>query len=291
MLKNMLKKKPKYEDDFEGDELALKAEEAARRKREEREVFNAKTPAVNIIPANVLNHYGILKIRDKFLIGILILALLFAGFFVLNLVSKSDTQSKINELNETTSSTQQAAQQLVGFQKFYDGVASARETMTEYTMFHIDSGAIMTKIMDAAAQSGVVLDNVNISVTSNAQGQDTSGTAACSSPDPFNSYSAAGCITFTGNAPNGGSVTQLVNALNATAGLQNAYVPSYTTSDDNVGVDGSVAFSSEFFTDRYSDLTLDMSSIGSGDDQLVDDGGATENVTNENTEEGEVNNG
>lgn len=287
---NKKKKEDEFNDDFEGDELAAQRAAEDKAREEELAVFVASPPNLNLIPEQVLAYYGILQIRNKILAVVAIIALVFVGFYGYNKFNVNDVQSQIDELGKQTATVQSQTQALMPFQQFYKGVNDARLELAEYTKNDTDTGAIMAAVDSAASAAGVKLSNVSVNVTGT--DSETTQSTTCPSPDPFGSYSSSGCIMFEGNAPDRQSVAVFAANLSQTPGFQNAYIPNTSIGETGARVQGSVSFTAEFLTQRYSNLGVDLSQsqnslgIPTTEEQLTNEGTQSEQPV-----EGEQSNG
>lgn len=224
--------------------------------------FSPAVASVNVIPVPVLNYYKVLQVRNRAVAAAVVIALCFAGLFVYFSLSDNATNVEIADIEARTQGIQNQASELSGYQKFYDEVTSARKDMGQRLANHTDVGKIMGDVISAANSSGVTLDSVSLTA-SNSEGG--GGLSICPSPDPFGSYSSAGCVNFDGYAGSRAEIASFTDALNAVEGLKNAYIPSsaVTETEDKgarAAVSGSVAFTSHYYTSRYSDLSINIDS-------------------------------
>lgn len=227
--------------------------------------FVPKPAAVNIIPRGVLSGYKVKAVRTRFVAAAIFLVLILGGVYGANIFLRFGEDERLENLLAQAETVRNDAAKLTPYQIFYNDVERKRNEIGEQMATDVAHGEIFEAIHQIANQNGVNLTSVSLNVSGGGS------KASCPSPDPWNSADTIGCISFEGRTGDRANIAAFVNALNGTEGFVNAYVPSssVSTSKDASGsvssVSGTVSFASDFFTGRFSHLTLPLNTVLSGD--------------------------
>lgn len=231
---------------------------------EEAKGFKLGTAGVDLIPPTVLDKYADITLRNRFLAAGLVVLLGFGGYYGYSKFTAGNTAEELAALEEQTSTIQDETRSFAGYETFYKEVDSKRTTLGSLLNTDVDTGAIIEAVRNAAANAGISLSTVNVTVAGAAAESKTADTASCASPDPFGEVQSAGCITFEATANDRLGVASFIIELNNTEGFVNAYIPSTSTSSQTEGqmsttsASGSVAFTDFFYLSRFDDISTPL---------------------------------
>lgn len=255
-IKSLLKKKPGGGSplSFSKKKPIDHAEEVAK--------FNPGPPAVNLMPDAVLEEYDANDLKSKFIkIGMGVLAF-FAIIWVISFVLGGIKQKKIDTISNETSNISQQLRSLTPFATYRTEVQAKRTALATQMAQEIDPGKLNAAFSKIASDSGFTVSSLNVSVsgvTASTGGAAPAAAAGgtCVNPDPFNSVSGIGCLTFSLTPNQGASIADLYAALNKPdSGFVNAYIPkAVLTAGAGTGkntIDGSASFSDSFYTKAYA---------------------------------------
>lgn len=255
-IKSLLKKKPGG-----GSSLSFSKKKPINH-AEEVAQFSPGLPTVNLMPDAVLEEYDANDLKSKFIkIGMGLLAA-FAIIWVISFVLGGINQKKIDTISDETSNISQQLRALTPFATYRTEVQAKRTALATQMAQEIDPGKLNTAFSKIASDAGFTVSSVSVTV-SGVSTSATGGGAApaaggtCVNPDPFNSVSGIGCLTFSLTANEGASLANLYAALNkADSGFVNAYIPkavlSAGTGTGKNTIDGSASFSDSFYTKAYA---------------------------------------
>jgi outer membrane murein-binding lipoprotein Lpp len=223
--------------------------------------FTPGLPIVNLMPDAVLEEYDANDLKSKFIkIGMGLIAV-FAVVWVISFILGGINQKKIDTISNDTSDLSQQVRTLTPFATYRTSVQAKRTALATQMAQEIDPGKIDSAFGQIASNAGFTVTSLSVSVS----GVGTSGTTGaapaaaggtCVNPDPFNSVSGIGCLTFSLTPNAGASISDLYAALNkANSGFVNAYIPKAVLTAGVGGkttVDGSASFADSFYTKAYA---------------------------------------
>lgn len=221
--------------------------------------FNPGSPIVNMMPDAVLEEYDANDLKAKFVKVGLVLIAVFAVVWVISFVLGGINQKKIDTITEEASTLSQEVRSLTPFATYRTDVQAKRTALATQMAQEIDPGKINTAFGKIAADSGFTVSSISVSVSGASASTGSAPAAAggtCVNPDPFNSVSGVGCLTFSLTPGEGASLSNLYSALNkADSGFVNAYIPKAVLSAGKDGkntIDGSASFADSFYTKDYA---------------------------------------
>lgn len=232
--------------------------------------FTPGIASVNIIPGSLLEEYKVNDVRKKFIASGIALVTALLGIYGAGTILQKGTDSNIEATTAQITQVQNDASQLSGYQTYFKLVDQKRAALSGVMTNDTKVGDIIDSIQNAATASGVSLSSISISIA----GSDAAATgaaSACPSPDPFKSTATAGCITFEGTASDRQGIDTFVSNLSGVPGFVDAYIPSSTTSGGEEGsqpsanVSGSVGFTVEFYSQKYSGLSIPLATALTGE--------------------------
>lgn len=230
--------------------------------------FKPLAPSVNIIPPKVVEQHKVDTVRKTSGFVGAVLATALVAIFAYGTYANSGVDEELSTIMQATTQTQAEAAKLSPYKAFYREVELKRESLHAALVGDTKVGEIFSAVTAAAAQNGVSLSSVNISLYDPKTGAST-GSGSCPSPDPFVSVPTAGCVDFSGEAPSRQAIAAFVKALNNTPGFVNGYVPSSSQSGsesgDSASVTGSVGYTADFYSTRHEGLNIDLSTALGGD--------------------------
>lgn len=222
--------------------------------------FSPGLPIVNLMPDAVLEEYAANDLRAKFIkIGLGVVAL-FAIIWVVSFVLGGINQKKIETITTETANIGQQVRSLTPFATYRTEVQAKRTALATQMAQEIDPGKLNAAFGKIASDSGFTVTSMSISVsgigTSSTGSTPAAAGGTCVNPDPFNSVSGIGCLTFSLTPNEGASLTNLYAGLNkADSGFVNAYIPKAVLSAGTSGkktVEGSASFKDTFYTKAYA---------------------------------------
>ncbi len=139
--------------------------------------------------------------------------------------------------------------------------------MSTYLAKDVDAAKIIKILFDDANQNGISFSAVSLSIptTSTTPGAAATssggGSGSCVSTDPFNAVATIGCITVKGNQTDANSLNNFFNTLGTTPGFVNVFIADSSYGSSGSGAtsntfDGSVAFTSALYSNKYSNYSL-----------------------------------
>lgn len=229
-------------------------------------------PAVNLLSPWSFEAISTRRLRQRFTVGCLVLALVVAaGWGVQHLrVTEAEKVLAVEQAQVDLLTAETGA--LAPVQAFVASVelqkATVQETMTREIYF-----SLVLDALQAATPSGANVESAIVALSPEAPPVpaaapdaevQTEGTtpvpvvgvpSLCPGPDPFNTLVVVGCITLSGSAQSRRSVGDLVIGLGDSKLFVEPFI-STTTSADGTGVTftGSVGLSEQVFSNRYADL-------------------------------------
>lgn len=223
--------------------------------------FSPGLPMVNLMPDAVLEEYDANDLKAKFIkIGLGIIAA-FAIIWVISFILGGINQKKIDTISDQTSNISQQIRSLTPFATYRTEVQAKRTALATQMAQEIDPGKINSTFSKIASDAGFTVNSLSVTVSGVSTSSTGGGTPApaggtCVNPDPFNSVSGIGCLTFSLTPNDGASITNLYAGLNkADSGFVNAYIPKAVLTAGTTGkktVDGSASFSDTFYTKAYA---------------------------------------
>jgi hypothetical protein len=254
-FKSLLKKKPGGGSplSFSKKKPINHAEEVAK--------FSPGLPIVNLMPDAVLEEYAANDLKAKFIkIGLGIIAG-FAIIWAISFILGGINQKKIDTISDETSNISQELRSLTPFATYRTEVQAKRTALATQMAQEIDPGKINSSFSKIASDAGFTVSSLSVSVSgtsaSSTGGAPAAAGGTCVNPDPFNSVSGIGCLTFSLTPTGGANIAALYAGLNkADSGFVNAYIPkAVLTAGTGTGantIDGSASFNDSFFTKAYA---------------------------------------
>jgi outer membrane murein-binding lipoprotein Lpp len=235
--------------------------------------FSPGLPIVNLMPDAVLEEYDANDLKSKFIkIGLGLIGV-FAAIWIISFVLGGINQTKIDSISNQTSNISQQLRSLTPYATYRTEVQAKRTALATQMAQEIDPGKINAAFGKIASDAGFTVSSLSVTVSS-ATPSNSSGTVAaapvsggtCVNPDPFNSVSGIGCLTFSLTPNAGASLTDLYAGLNkADSGFVNAYIPkAVLTAGTGTGkntIDGSASFADSFYTKAYATYTNPIDAV------------------------------
>lgn len=250
-FKSLLKKKPNA-----GKGASLFGKKKPINHTDEVAKFTPGLPIVNMMPDAVLEEYDANDLKNKFVkIGLVLIAV-FAIVWVISFVLGGINQKKIDTVTEEASALSQEVRSLTPFATYRTDVQAKRTALATQMAQEIDPGKINTAFGKIASDAGFTVTSLSVSVSGVSAGSAPAGGGTCVNPDPFNSVSGVGCLTFSLTPNEGASLPNLYAGLNkADSGFVNAYIPKAVLTagaDGKNTIDGSASFADSFYTKAYA---------------------------------------
>lgn len=226
-------------------------------KRPTRAPRRSHLPAVNLLSPWVLETITALRLRRRFSIAAVVLALLLgAGWAVQHLRTGQAQQLLSVEQAETETLTAQANE--LAPVRGYVLTVAAQKVLVQTTM---SNEVYLSRVLGAlkgAAPAAVDVQTATITVTppvDPAAAQVGGAGSACPGPDPFNTRTVVGCVTLSGTANSRASVGEFVVNLGSERLFVEPFISTTTTAEgDEVLFTGSVGLSEKALSRRYDDI-------------------------------------
>lgn len=227
-------------------------------------------PTVNLLSPWSFEALLTRRLRQRFTVGCLVLALLVAAGWGVQHLRVSEAQDELTaaeaEIGLLTAETQSLAPVATFVASVAGRKATVQETMTREIYF-----SSVLDALQAATPSGARVEAATVALNevappvpapdadpgSDAPAPETAVVepSLCPGPDPFNTRIVVGCITLSGSAENRRAVGDLVIGLGDSQLFIEPFITA-TTSADETGVTftGSVGLSDKVFSGRYADI-------------------------------------
>jgi hypothetical protein len=211
-------------------------------------------PVVNLLSASEFERMAARRLRRRFVVGGLALALLVGGAWAFQHVRVTEARKLVAvEQAETTRLTSQT-QVLAPVRAFVNGVAVQETTVQTAMVGEIYFSEVLDGIRDATPP-GAQIAAVAVTLAAPTDPAATGGTvSACPGPDPFNARLVVGCVTLSGTAASRAEVGDMVVQLGHSSLFVEPFVATTTTADEaEVTFSGSVGLSEKVYSKRYGD--------------------------------------
>ena len=264
-IKSLLKKKPGGSSSlsFSKKKPINHVEEVAK--------FSPGLPIVNLMPDAVLEEYAANDLRSKFIKVGLGLVAAFAIIWIISFVLGGINQKKIDTISNETSNISQQVRSLTPFATYRTEVQAKRTALATQMAQEIDPGKINSAFGKIAADAGFTVTSMSVTVSGVGGAAGSAGASApaaggtCVNPDPFNSVSGIGCLTFSLTPNEGASIANLYTGLTkADSGFVNAYIPKAVLGAGTNGkktIEGSASFTDTFYTKAYATYTNPLDTV------------------------------
>jgi hypothetical protein len=232
-------------------------------------------PAVNAIPVSILNKYENKELIRKFAAIGGVVVIIFGALFGYSIFASINHQQELTEFESSSTELNQQIQALQPYEAYKSAVANKMTTLSTYLSTDVNVSGMLNSLYSAAAANGVTFESLDINI-SDASPTGEAVNSGCVQVDPFNPSTSIGCITFSGSQPNSEALNNLFNALQGQEGFVDAFLESatYESSEGGTGntFNGSIAFTDAFYSNKYTNLTLDINTLinGGGLDQAID---------------------
>lgn len=226
-----------------------------------------RIPTINVIPKSILEGYKSKTLLHRFItIGVMI-AVVFIGLFAYSFFG--DIGHK-NSLASIESESDRVTSQITSLQPYKEYKISVSEKLTvlaSYLSTDVDVSKLLNIMYENATDNGIVFNDLTVTISDTASGDNASG---CVQSDPFNKDTSIGCVTFSGSQPDSDSLNGFFEKLQNQEGFVNIFLEnaSYGTGDESGesenSFSGMIAFTDLFYSDKYTNLTLDIDTIIEG---------------------------
>lgn len=229
-------------------------------------------PGVNILPPEAVNRRRSRRLTRQFIAGaiaiLLLSAVCYGGSVGLNYIH----QQQLDAIRATNSNLNSQLTQLQPYSSYQSSLDSARKSVSGSLASDLDVGRLLKDLNSVASRYGVDYTQINVSVNGSTGAAATAGTASastsqCLNPDPFNPPTSIGCITLSGTTSGQSAATAYFNQFNTQKGFLNGFISSLTTGSatntngDRSTFNGTVAFDSAFYSNKYTALATPLNSL------------------------------
>jgi hypothetical protein len=241
--------------------------------------WKASLPTVNALPISIVEKYETKALGRKFLITGATLVILFAGLFGYSVFGSMSHDRQLAELEDAATVTNTQIETLRPYESYKTSVSTKMTVLASYLSTDVNVSKLLEVIYTAAGNNGITFNDLSVSISDGATGETAAG---CVQTDPFNKVPSLGCITFNGSQPSSSALNNFYETIQNQEGFSDAFLenaayadsPSATESGNSFS--GSIAYTDFFYSNKYTNLTLDINTLieGGGLDQA--NTGATE---------------
>lgn len=227
-------------------------------KRPTRTVPHSPVPAVNLLSPWVFEAIATRRLRQRFLAGAAVLALLIgAGWGVQHLRIGQAQQVLTVEQAETTRLTAET-NELAPVRTYVATVGQQKGVVQQAMANEVYLSRVLTGLKNATPGTASV-ETVTITLSPPPAAGDPAAAvqvaSPCPGPDPFNTLVVIGCVTLSGSADSRASVGDFVVQLGNDRLFVEPFISATTTAEGtDVVFTGSVGLSEKAFSRRYAEI-------------------------------------
>lgn len=202
-------------------------------------VFIAKKPEVNLLPQNVLDGYTAHDLKIKFSKIGAVTVVVFLALFGVSTLSHSLSQGEIEKLGQEAVDANVQIRGLQPYETYKSTVEEKREALSGQMQKNLNVSGIISALNKVGADTNINFTKMSL---------DTA-TSDCTSPDPFNTVSTIGCLTFSAEGSGADSVVKFYGATKDVKGFVNPYIPgdSAVAKEGKSTMEGSIGITEEFY--------------------------------------------
>lgn len=234
-------------------------------------VFIPKKPEVNLLPPEIIEGYKAKDLTRKYLKigGAVVVAFLL--LFGVSTISENLSNSKVVTLEDETADLNIEIRKLQPYEGYKNTIEDKRIALQGQMQKNLDVGGILDAMNKLASDANLTYSQITLDAAS----------TECTSPDPFNTVSTIGCITFSAEGNGSDSVVKFFESAKGIEGFVNAYVPgdSAVQTEGKSTLEGSIGLTDKFYSQSNQDLMVPI-------DTILEDNAANAAPTTEETSDG-----
>lgn len=246
-------------------------------------------PTVNVIPVSIIERYETKALIRKFIGLVAVLVLIFSALFGYSIFANMMHQQEMVKYDQESTQLNSQITELKPYEAYKTDVASKMSILASYLSTDVDVSKLLDIFYNAAGTTGIAIDTVTVNINDQTVVDGTTPTSSCVQTDPFNKTNSIGCIVFRGAQPSPEAVAAFFNILNNQEGFVDDFLENTSTSGtDGSSFSGSISFTDFFYSEKYTNLTLDIDSLINGGG--LDNATAAPEETNTDTNNQDTNN-
>lgn len=227
-------------------------------KAKAREPFVSTAPAINLLPDYVMEQLRLKQVQHKFRNYIILAVVVVLGCVLLAQGRVSQQSTKLTQAQAQAAQAKKTLTKLEPVRVYFDQIHQAEKTMAKQMSSEVLYSQVLG-FLKAATPSNVSVSTVSLAINNapaaSGASQSTSSAQAahCPGSDPFHPAAAVGCVSFTGTAPDRGSLGTLLVNLGRNPTFTSPYIASSNVSGANgISFTASVGITSRVFLHRYA---------------------------------------
>lgn len=230
-------------------------------------------PTINALPLSIIDKYESKALIKKFAVCGAAVAIIFSGLYGFSVFGEIAHRATIAELETESAQLTDKISKLQPYETYKVSVGTKMKVLASYLSTDVDVAKLLATVESSASSNGIVFSQLDVSITEST----VDGTAAggCVVTDPFNNTPSIGCLIFAGTQPDPTALKAFYDSIQQQEGFSNSFLEgaSYTSTGEGVAENtfkGSVAFGDFFYSDKYTNLNLDIDTLinGGGLDQV-----------------------
>lgn len=208
-------------------------------------VFIAKKPEVNLLPQEVLDGYTASSLKFKYLKIGAVVVVVFLALFGVSTLSHALSQGEIEKLGQEAVDANVQIRGLQPYEMYKTTVEEKREALSGQMQKNLDVSGIMNSLNKVGSDTGIKFTKMSL---------DTASTD-CVSPDPFNTVTTIGCLTFSAEGSGADSVVNFYSATKDVKGFVNPYLPGdgAVAKEGKSTMEGSIGITQDFYSSVGTD--------------------------------------
>lgn len=214
--------------------------------------FVPSLPSVNALPVKIKEQYRNRALINKFISGAVGLAVIIGALFGYSAFGEMQHSAAMTKYDDEAAALNSQIAALQPYENYKVQVGGKLTTLAEYLAKDVDAAKIVRVLFEYAATYNISFTEVSLSIV----GDD--GKNSCPSPDPFNTIETIGCVSFQGHMPDAAGLNGFIDSITNTSGFVNVFLrnATYGSSYSNNNFSGSFAFTSELYSNRFSNYVL-----------------------------------
>jgi Tfp pilus assembly protein PilN len=215
--------------------------------------------AVNLLSPWVLDELRVRRLRKRFLLGALALAVVVAGTWSYLRLDLSRDRQGLRDDEAVGAGLSQQIGDLADVKQYVANI-TVRAGDVEDTMSRQLGFADVMRSIEGALPPGASVDTVEVTVPTDPQEIDPAApplAAACPGADPFGARPVVACLSLTGTAASRAEVSDLLQALAEVDVFVEPFVSATSTGDadvDGVRFEGTLGLDAAAYTGRFADV-------------------------------------
>ena len=212
-----------------------------KRKTVDADLFTPAPPRVNLVPQGGLDRAANAKSRTLAVIGWGVSVVALGAWWGTGFVAAGDARDNLVDARAAGETLSVELAIYAPVTTIAAQIQSMNDTVASQTAGEVNHDEVIERFL-AAVGDTMTVESLQIAT-------DTSG--ACVSTDPFQQVPLAGCVTFSGTAPGGGSsASAVITALTGDTWFVDPFVPTVgSATERGTSMTGTVGLSIEAFAD------------------------------------------